>query len=355
MNEPGTPRQGAESALGTPQPVPGTIREVADRAAFAQLLLEGEQPAVLREAVSHWALCAAARQGDAAVLQYLQTRDTGQPVYTIIGQPQIAGRFGYRRDLQGLNHQARQVSLSSVLPHLSAGGEPGTAHAIAVQAAPLRQVIREWDQDNPMPLLPPQVAPTLWVSNRAQVAPHSDIHDNIACVAAGSRQFVLFPPEQGHNLYLGPLLDAPGGVPVSTADPWQPDTEQHPRFAEALKTATATTLYPGDALFIPALWWHAVQAREAVNVLVNYWWGGNGALGLSPYEAMSHAILAISKLPANKRRRWQQYFEHLVFRNEHEPGAHLPPDLNDLLSTVSEPQAEALAQRLAQTLLQGRR
>ena len=31
-------------------------------------------------------------------------------------------------------------------------------------------------------------------------------------------------------------------------------------------------LEPGDAIYIPALWWHAVQATGELNVLVNYWW-----------------------------------------------------------------------------------
>ena len=63
----------------------------------------------------------------------------------------------------------------------------------------------------------------MWLGNRAIVAPHYDIHDNLACVVAGRRKFNLFPPEQIENLYPGPTLVTPGGVPVSMVDLNQPD------------------------------------------------------------------------------------------------------------------------------------
>src|SRR3546814_2525666 len=52
-----------------------------------------------------------------------------------------------------------------------------------------------------------------------------------------------------------------------------PDLTRYPRFAEALAHAMTAELEPGDAIYIPGLWWHDVQAAGPFNVLVNYWWG----------------------------------------------------------------------------------
>ena len=304
---------------------------------------------ILRGAADNWKLVAAGRTGIETALSYLRTHDTGEPVYTVVGQPEIDGKFGYAENFAQLNYAARRTPLSDVLSHLRVHPEP-RRHAIAVQAAPAREVLRDWDSENPLPYVPERVEPTLWVNNRAVVAPHSDIHDNIACVAAGARRFTLFPPEAIRHMYLGPLLGAPGGVPVSAVAMQQPDIDRYPAYAQALAVAQQATLSPGDALFIPALWWHGVESLEAFNVLVNYWFGGTGRSALSPYDALSHALLAIAELPRDKRLRWREYFDHLVFRVEEEPGAHLPEGLQDPITQPSDKQVREMLQQLVAAL-----
>ena len=324
------------------------IPEARDEAAFRAAIDAATGPAVLRAIVRDWGLVRAAAQGDAAALDYLRKKDTGSAVYTVVGEAKIRGQFGFSEDFSGLNYKARQTPLAGVLPHLAKAAANGMA--IAIQAAPVLELLRDWGPENPMPLLPDSVAPTLWLSTPAKVAPHSDIHDNIACVAIGRRRFTLFPPDQLQNLYLGPLLNAPGGVPACSADIWDPDLERHPRLREALDAARTTTLEPGDAVFIPALWWHAVESLAPLNILINYWWGGTLDHSLSPYNALCHAALAISQLPAEKRRHWQHYFDKLVFRLDNEPGAHLPPATADLITAPDRQQVRELIRRLADTL-----
>jgi hypothetical protein len=48
-------------------------------------------------------------------------------------------------------------------------------------------------------------------------------------------------------------------------------------------------LGPGDALFVPSLWWHHVEATEPVNVLINYW--HNDVERGGGFPALIHAML----------------------------------------------------------------
>ncbi len=66
---------------------------------------------------------------------------------------------------------------------------------------------------------------------------------------------VLFPPEQAANLYVGPLDMTMAGQPTSMVDLEQPDLARFPRFASAQASAQMVLLEPGDAIYIPAMWW----------------------------------------------------------------------------------------------------
>jgi hypothetical protein len=60
------------------------------------------------------------------------------------------------------------------------------------------------------------------------------------------------------------------GLPhVSPVDVDKPDLEAHALFAQA--RGVRVTVDAGQALFIPALWWHHVVANE-ISISVNQWW-----------------------------------------------------------------------------------
>ncbi len=144
------------------------------------------------------------------------------------------------------------------------------------------------------------------------------------CVA-GRRRFTLFPPEQIANLYPGPLEQTPAGTPVSMVDLAAPDLAAYPRFAAAWASAQEATLEPGDAVYIPYCWWHAVQSLGAVNALVNYWWSEGQQPGMGgAYDALLHAIMAIKHLPPDQREVWRTWFDFYVFEAAGDPAAHLP-------------------------------
>jgi len=124
-------------------------------------------------------------------------------------------------------------------------------------------------------LLNADVAARLWLGNAISTPTHFDESSNIACVAAGERRFTLFSPEQVHNLYVGPIGHAPTGTPISLVDVDAPELARFPKFEHALAAAQSAHLGPGDAIYIPPLWWHHVASRRPVNLLVNHTGGGH--------------------------------------------------------------------------------
>ena len=68
-------------------------------------------------------------------------------------------------------------------------------------------------------------------------------------------------------------------------------------------------LEPGDALFIPSMWWHEVEALAPFNLLVNYWWRTTPDYMDAPINALQHALqhalLSIAGLPPEEKQIWQ--------------------------------------------------
>ncbi|GAA3214916.1 cupin-like domain-containing protein [Dactylosporangium siamense] len=118
--------------------------------------------------------------------------------------------------------------------------------------------------------VPPELinAVNLWMAAPGTVTPlHYDDTHNLFAQVSGSKTFYLFPPENLEALYPGPLNT--GAQHLSRVDLFQPDLERHPRTGSlAYRSATVQA---GEALLLPAFWWHQVASHD-VAVSVNFWW-----------------------------------------------------------------------------------
>ena len=307
---------------------------------FHSEIVASNQPVVIKSVVADWPSVIAAQQSPEAIVDYLKKFDIDAIISALVGKPDINGRFFYSDDLTDLNFQRAQVTLGIALDRLLTIANQEDAYAIALQAIQLHQVLPAFKPSNPQPLLDSSIEPTMWIGNRARVAPHYDIHDNLACVVAGQRKFTIFPPEQINNLYPGPALNAPGGVPVSMVDIDDPDLQLYPNYPRAQQAAMSAILEPGDGIFIPALWWHGVNSLQDLNILVNYWWGGDTETKISPNDSLLHSMMSIANLDHTKRQAWQQFFNYYVFKTGEDPKRHLPSDLKDIVVNLS-PEQEA--------------
>jgi hypothetical protein len=326
-----------------------------DTGRFRTEITPDYRPAVMRGLVRGWPAVQAALRSSADAAGYLAALDNGAPVDAILMPPAARGRIAYDEAMDGFNFVRNRLPVSSILEQLSRYALFADPPSVAVQSAPIRDCLPAFCAENPTPLLDPAVPPRLWLGNRVTVPAHFDESENLACVVAGRRRFTLFPPEQVANLYIGPLDFAPTGAAMSLVQLGDPDFAKYPRFREALSSAWVAELEPGDAIYIPTLWWHHVESLDArLNVLVNYWW--QGALGevdrtASAMDCLLHALLNVRPLPAPLRRAWASLFHHYVFDARDGDFAHVPTHRRGLLDGAS-PEAQRRIRQLLVANLQ---
>jgi hypothetical protein len=302
------------------------IREVAgeDPRALSDAVLESTEPVVLRGLAGDWPVVRAARESQESATTYLRRFYRDASVVVMSGDPEIGGRFFYNHDLSGFNFKLHRTRLDGVLGELSRFSGDANAPSIYVGSTTLDTVLPGFRAENDFNFGSRKPLASIWVGNRTRIAAHHDLPDNLACVVAGHRRFTLFPPEQLENLYVGPLEFTPAGQPISLVDFAWPDYGRFPRFAEACKAACTAELAPGDAIFIPSMWWHHIESLDAFNVLVNYWWRQSPAYMDSPIAALMLALMTVRDLPPAQRAAWEHQFRHYVFQADDETAAHVP-------------------------------
>jgi Cupin-like domain len=316
-------------------------------------VLPDKHPAVLRGLVADWPAVREFRHSPEALVRYLKQHDSGVPVDALMTPPEEEGRISYNEAMSGFNFHRNRLPLSQIAAQVLRYAQFPNPPAVAAQSALIRDCLPTFAAENRLGLLDDTVLPRIWLGNRITTPTHVDEWNNIGCVVAGRRRFTLFPPEQIANLYIGPLDFAPTGAAMSMVSLQNPQLERHPKFREALAAALTAELAPGDAIYVPPLWWHHVESLEPLNVLVNYWWPearGEIAAADSGFDALLQAILSIRALPPETRRAWGDFFEHYVFGATSESIGHIPLERRGILGDLSEQQISALRAHLVKKL-----
>jgi hypothetical protein len=319
-------------------------------AEFAETIANAARPAVLRGIAKEWPLVRASDQGADAWMTLLADHATDAPIEVMRTESSNEGRFHYTPDGLALNFVRGRTSLPTFLSALREQADAENPFAMAAMGIVAEQVAPDFVRSHPMPYVPANAIPRLWIGNAAKVATHNDPSDNIAVVVAGRRRFTLFPPEQMANLYLGPVHFTPAGTPVSMVHVTAPELDRYPRFAIALESAEVADLEAGDAIFIPYAWYHHVEALERFNMLVNYWWDPAPRGIGSPWDAMLHGLLSLRPLPANQRAAWRAMFDHYVFQLDGDPAEHIPGPVAGILGPVTPEMIEQMRKSLIETL-----
>jgi len=311
-------------------------------------LLSGNQPIILRGLIKHWPFVKEGEGSATAGLHYLRQFYNHKPVYAMVAPPSVKGRFFYNDALDGFNFSHQQFDLCQMLDTLLTQVGQADVPAYYLGSTSVNQILPGFRQYNDIPQLADKPIVSIWIGNQSRVAAHYDVTDNVACVAMGKRRFTLFPPDQLDNLYSGPLDFTPAGQPASLVDFHHPDFVKFPQFKTALVHAQVAELDAGDAIFIPSMWWHHVEALSNINVLVNYWWRQVPMHMGAPTDALHHAMLAIKDLPPAQRDAWRDLFEHYVFNPKDQ--AHIPVHAQGILKPIDESQARKLRAMLLNSL-----
>lgn len=329
-------------------PAAKPIREISGLRAgdLGAEILASTEPVVLRGLVRDWPMVQAGLASPQAADAYLRRFYRDATVNAMLGAPEIDGRFGYNEDLTGFNFYPVRVRLDTVLAELEKHAQTEPAPTIYVGSTSIEGALPGFRGENDVDLKGREALASIWIGNHTVIAAHYDLPDNLACVAVGRRRFTLFTPGQQHNLYVGPLDFTPAGQAISLVDFARPDLERFPRFAQAMAHAQVAELEPGDALFIPSMWWHHVEALERFNVLVNYWWRQSPEWMDTPTNALMHALLSVRDLPPAQRRAWAELFRHYVFEADEETSAHIPPAARRMLGPIDDNAARAIRAQL---------
>jgi len=318
---------------------------------LADLLASG-LPVVFKALVSDWALVRKGLESDQEARRYIASFYNGRPIDFSFGEPDTGGRAFYKQDFSALNFTVRRDRLDNVLTEIESHLPDERPPMYYVASLPVDSCMPGFRAQNDLSLAAHGIdaPPSIWIGNRTIASCHYDAPNNIACVAVGRRRFTLFPPEQIFNLYPGPLDPTPGGQAVSTVEFANPDFDRYPNFRDALAAGVSAELDPGDAIFIPSMWWHHVEGLSPFNTLVNYWWSSAPAYVPTPMNALFHTMWTVRDLPEREKLAWMNVFEYYVFGPSGRAGAHLPEQSRGMLGPIDDNRARQIRAMLINKL-----
>jgi hypothetical protein len=311
-------------------------------------VIADNQPVILKGFCNHWPIVEAGKQSIIQACDYLCSLYSGLPVTGYMAPSDANGRVFYNTTQNGFNYSATRVDLPQVLARILAHQDEKCPPTLYVGSSDVSQFFPGFSQQNPIRIADQTPLTNIWLGNRCKIAAHYDFPHNVACSVVGRRRFTLFPPAQIANLYPGPMELAPGGQTISMVDFDAPDFALFPKFSQAIDSAQVAELEAGDALFLPSMWWHHVEGRDPLNILVTHWWRDTPSFMGRPDNALLHAMLSLRNLPEQQRQAWKHIFNHYIFDHQAGDSDHILPEAQGMLAT---PQSEHCARQLRAELL----
>jgi len=311
-------------------------------------VINSAEPVVFKQLVSSWPMVQAGQISDQASVDYLKSFYNGNTTVVCKIPAENNGRMFYNENCTRLDYESFKGRIDETLDAILDGVNKIDAPAYYIASNIIATHFPGFNDKNRI-VIPRAKHPdamdaraSVWIGGATTATCHFDALDNIACCVAGQRRFTLFPPDQISNLYPGPLEPTPGGQVISLVDFKNPDLHKFPRFHDALLTARVADLEPGDALYIPSMWWHHVESRAPYNILVNYWWEDAPAFLTSGMNALYMAMLGIRDKSPHERQAWKHIFNHYIFDGPEQSNTHIPVEARGFLQILDRLDARKL-------------
>jgi len=309
-------------------------------------------PIILKGIVSDWPLTQKVDTPLTTLVSQLKKYYNGRPVPTYFADAKIKGRLSYNDNVTQLNFDKKQANVNDILDEIISGIGDNNSPLRYIASSSVDQYFPELRKKNDISFdneyftlnridrLEPMVG--IWIGNKTIAPCHYDAQNNIACCIAGKRKFTLFPPDQIENLYPGPLEPTPGGQAISMVDFSQPDFVKYPKFKSAIRQGEIAELEPGDALYIPSMWWHQVESTSSFNTLINYWWDTTPRIRGQGMHALHHALLSLRDKPESEKKAWKHIFDYYIFGDSDLASKHLPEKARGVLGPIDNLNARQL-------------
>jgi len=302
-------------------------------------LFQANEPVILRGLVSDWGLVKAGKLSPDHAMDVLQSHSSGNPVGVYVAPPEANARFFYNDDCSGFNYASQHRELSDIFSQIREDKNSPDQSYLYMNSLTLDNCFPGLREENDLAFEHPlftnnKPLSKVWVGTQSIAAAHYDVPSNLACCVLGARRFTLFPPEQIHNLYPGPLEPTPGGQVITMVDLKNPDFERFPLVRQALDAAVVVDLEPGDAVYYPSMWWHQVEALSPFNIMINFWWLTAPAYMGNPMDIVMHAMLGLRDRPEAEKKAWREVFDYYVFGSPEIPREHLPPSAQGALADL---------------------
>lgn len=311
-------------------------------------VIAAAEPVILKQLVSNWPLVRAGRISDRASVDYLKYFYNGNTSIVCKIPSENNGRMFYSDNCTTLDYESFKGRIDETLETILASAGKADEPALYIASNIIDTHFPGLREANQL-IIPRAMHPdamaervSIWIGAATTATCHFDALDNIACCVAGKRRFTVFPPDQISNLYPGPLEPTPGGQVISLVDFKNPDFEKFPRFQAALANAQVAELEPGDAIYLPNMWWHHVESLAPYNILVNYWWDNSPAFLMSGMNALYAAMLGIRDKSDHEREGWKHIFNHYIFNGAEAANNYIPKEARGFLQPLERIDARKL-------------